>query len=119
MDKKKVKKTTDEIEFVICIAILAVMLVASSYNVIARYALGKAQNWPDELCRFGLIWVSFLSMSAAVTSGNHLYVDLLTGVTEKHPRFAMLIQAISSVLWVALVWCWPTGAPVPSCALPK
>lgn len=102
MDKKKLKKTTDEIEFVIGVVFLAVMLAAASINVVARYVLDHSMNWADELCRFGLIWVSFVSMSAAVTSGNHLYVDLLTGITEKHPRFAFVIKVISSILWVAI-----------------
>ncbi len=111
MDKNKLKKGTDEIEFVLCIIILAVMLFAASWNVICRYVLSHSQNWADELCRFGLIWASFLSMSAAVTSGNHLYVDLLTGINAKHPRFALFIQAISSIIWIGIglflaYWGW-------------
>ena len=91
--------------------ILVVMLFASSLNVIERYVLDFSMNWADELCRFGLIWVSFISMSAAVTSGNHLYVDLLTGITDKHPRFAFAIKCISSVIWIIIglflaYWGW-------------
>lgn len=108
MNKKEPKRKIDEIEFVFCSIILAIMLIASSYNVFSRYILNHALNWPDELCRFGLVWVSFISMAASVVSGNHLYVDLLTGLTDKYPKFGYAIEVFSSLVWigVACVLCW-------------
>lgn len=58
-------------------ALMAVMLLSVSWQVISRYLLGDASSFTDELARYLLIWVGTLGAAYAAGKRLHLAIDLL------------------------------------------
>jgi TRAP-type C4-dicarboxylate transport system permease small subunit len=61
-----------------CIAILFVMLVAISYQVVARYVFGSPTFWSEEMARFLVVWLTMLGSASLIKdSDGHISVDYL------------------------------------------
>jgi TRAP-type C4-dicarboxylate transport system permease small subunit len=67
---------------VLTIALFTIVVVA----VIARYGLGQAVSWTEEVPRYLLIWVSFLAGAVCVLKREHVAFDLLFYALPKGPR---------------------------------
>lgn len=60
----------------LCMALLLVMLVATGYQVFARYILDAPTFWSAELSRYLLVWLTMLgSASLMKEKGGHITVD--------------------------------------------
>jgi TRAP-type C4-dicarboxylate transport system permease small subunit len=58
-------------------ALLAVIVLAVTWQVISRYVLGNASGWTEELARFLLVWVGLFGGALAYHRRLHLGIDLL------------------------------------------
>lgn len=67
----------NQIMEVIGIAILTLMIFATSLQVISRYIFNAALSWTDELSRYCFIWSSMIGASVAFWRGSHAAVDVL------------------------------------------
>jgi TRAP-type C4-dicarboxylate transport system permease small subunit len=77
------------------LAIVVIMIV----QVFARYVLNASLIWAEELCRYILIWQSFLLIGIAYHQGDLIVLDVLPAKTS--PAVRLLIR-----LLVALPVCW-------------
>src|SRR4051812_42255701 len=77
------------------LAIVVIMIV----QVFARYVLNASLIWAEELCRYILIWQSFLLIGIAYHQGELIVLDVLSGRVSPAVRF--LIR-----LLVALPVCY-------------
>jgi len=77
------------------LAIVVIMIV----QVFARYVLNASLIWAEELCRYILIWQSFLLIGIAYHQGELIVLDVLSGRVSPAIRF--LIRLI-----VALPVCY-------------
>jgi TRAP-type C4-dicarboxylate transport system permease small subunit len=77
------------------LAIVVIMIV----QVFARYVLNASLIWAEELCRYILIWQSFLLIGIAYQQGELIVLDILTGKVS--PRVRFLIRVL-----VALPVCY-------------
>jgi TRAP-type C4-dicarboxylate transport system permease small subunit len=59
-------------------ALMAIMVLCVTWQIISRYLLGAPSTWTEELSRFLLIWVGLLGGSYAYHVKMHLGLDLLT-----------------------------------------
>ncbi|MEI4487485.1 TRAP transporter small permease subunit [Frigidibacter sp. MR17.14] len=84
------------------LALVAIMMA----QVLARYVFGGSLIWAEELCRYILIWITFLSLGLAWDRGEFVALDLLTG------GLAQAVQlAIRTVLAVPILWfLWLIGS---------
>jgi TRAP-type C4-dicarboxylate transport system permease small subunit len=80
------------------VAIL-VMAVSMAWQVIGRYAFGRAPGWSEELCRFLMLWVTMLGSAAVLRRGGHLTVTVLLDVLP--PWACALLLAVRDALMVA------------------
>lgn len=82
-------------------ALAAVLLVAvltvTAIQVIARYLLGLATPWSEELTRLLFIWLVFIGASRA----HHMNIDILPNALA--PRSARALQIGSALFGAALV----------------
>lgn len=68
----------DRVFRVFLAALMALMVVCVTWQIISRYALGDPSPWTEELARFLLIWIGLLGGSYAYHVKMHLGLDLLS-----------------------------------------
>lgn len=57
---------------------LVVIVATMSLQVIARYLFDNPYQWSEELSRFALIWMTFMSAAYVMAEGRHIAVDMLS-----------------------------------------
>lgn len=65
-----------QIERSIAIFLFGLLIMTMGTAVFARYVLHKPFSWSEELSRFALIWMSFLSSAFVMAEDKHISVDL-------------------------------------------
>ena len=102
---KVLKWLDDHFEEALMTAILAIMVVVLTAQVICRKVLGDSLQWSEELCRYLFIWSGFLSLSYTIhnhsTMKTELFMDLFPQGARKWIRVAMGLGML--VLMVILV----------------
>lgn len=69
--------------------IVGVMLV----QIVARYGFNSSLIWAEELCRYILVWQTFLLIGIAYHQGELAILDLLSGHVSPKVRFAIRLIA--------------------------
>jgi TRAP-type C4-dicarboxylate transport system permease small subunit len=89
------------------LALLLALVVASLiWQVFARYALGRAPGWTEEVARMTVAWMAMLGAAACLRRGEHIAVRvLLMAVPEGLRRILFLIRD-ALVLATAAVLGW-------------
>ncbi|WGF87948.1 TRAP transporter small permease [Marinivivus vitaminiproducens] len=77
--------------------LLVAVLVVTTTQVVARYVLGLATPWSEELTRLLFIWLVFIGASRA----RHMNIDILPSALA--PRSARTLQIGSALFGAALV----------------
>ena len=93
MEEKKKRKYS--IDFWIPVIMLTAMVFVVFISVIFRFA-GHALSWPDEVCRWLLIWVTFTGACYGFKHGALVRVDLFIRLIFK--KKAPLIDSIALVI---------------------
>lgn len=82
------------IETAVVLTLLGCCLLAVT-QVIFRYGLNNSLPWPEEVARFGFVWVVFLGMPMAVLRDNHLRIDLIDKLTTSFgSRFSIMLRVV-------------------------
>lgn len=100
MTNKKLKWFLSNLDINLCVFALAVMMVVASMQIFCRYVLNNSLMWTEELCRFLLIWVSFLSVSCATKYDSHLYVDVIPAALKRNRVSAMILRWVRAAAWI-------------------
>jgi TRAP-type C4-dicarboxylate transport system permease small subunit len=80
--------------------ITVIMLV----QVVARYGFNASLIWAEELCRYILIWQTFLFISMAFRQGELVAVDILTLVMPPKALYALrLLVAVPIAFFLILM----------------
>lgn len=90
----------------ILIWMLIVLLTVMTLQIVLRYGFSASLIWAEEVCRYLLVWVSFLAAVLAYERGE---IASVTMVRDALPRTAGLALAIFAnlcgiVLLAVLVW---------------
>lgn len=72
-------------------AMMGTVVVIMSVQVFQRYFLNDPLIWAEEVCRYLLIWITFLSAGVAYQRGDIAAVKMLTSIMS--PRLKALIVA--------------------------
>lgn len=86
--------------------IVAVLLAIMVLQIVFRYGLNSSLIWAEEICRYLLIWVSFLAAFAAFERGE---IAAMTMLRDFLPRkgglvVALICNLLSLVLLCVLVY---------------
>lgn len=89
--KKKILYILNEFENYVGAALLLVMLILLTLQVVTRYLFKFAFTWAEELSTILFVWLVYLGCSAAVLKGQHLRIDLLLNAFKGKAKKAVLI----------------------------
>jgi len=95
----KKTKWYDEIEGTVCTVIMAIMLVMLFWQVIARYIFGISSAQIDELSRYMLVWLAYISTAYAIVHNAHIKIDIFMNVWPK--RWRRAVKLFSNVIFFA------------------
>lgn len=86
-------------------AIIAVLLAIMVLQIVFRYGFNSSLIWAEEVCRYLLIWVSFLAAFAAYEKGEIASVTFARNLLPRKGRLvmAMACNALGLVLLAVLV----------------
>jgi len=85
----------------VSMAIIVCVMIA---QVFARYVLGSSLIWAEELCRYLLIWQTFLVLGLAYSHGEFVQLDFLSSALSKRNNwFVRAIIAVPILVFLALM----------------
>ena len=76
----------------VCMALIVGIMIA---QVIARYVVGDSLIWAEELCRYLLIWLTFLVLGMAYSQGEFVALDFVP--SRLSPRWTWVLSAVMAV----------------------
>ena len=82
-------------------ALLVMLIVSVSANVVGRAIFNRSIPWADELARMLFIWLIFIGAAAAFARYEHIAVDIL--VRRLKPRFAHMLYLFQHMVITALM----------------
>lgn len=86
----------------IAMLMLMAMLAIITAHVVMRYFVGTSIIWSEEVCRFMMIWVSFLLLPLAQNRGQNIAVDFVTG-RFRYSRPGVISAIIVELLVIIVV----------------
>lgn len=94
---------TGFIRFLAGASMLSVVAIMTA-QVIARYVFNSSLIWAEELCRYILIWQTFLFIGMAYSRGELVAVDIIPDLLTPKVRFVLkLLTAIPIVIFLWLM----------------
>lgn len=84
--------------------ILCIMVV----QVIARYVFNASLIWAEELCRYILIWITFLFIGLAFQRGELVTVDALTMRLSHRAQY--VLKAVVTIPVLIFLWLMVTNS---------
>lgn len=82
------------------VALMATLLSVMTAQVIARYGFNSSLLWSEELCRYLLVWSSFLAMIFAYERGEIAALSILANALPRVP--ALMLAIVGGVLSAAM-----------------
>ena len=71
----KLSQGLNRVYLTVAMALLAVLLIASSVQIFSRYFFNISQTWTEELARYCFIWSSLLGAVVLTKTNGHAVVD--------------------------------------------
>lgn len=91
----------ENLEMNIGVAAVSVVVVIAFIQVVARYVVGQSLQWAEEICKFGIIWMTFGGAAYAFRMGANIGVSFLV---DRLPRKAARVLAV--VVQIVLIACF-------------
>lgn len=88
-------------------ASMATIVVVMAVQVVARYVFNASLIWAEELCRYILIWQTFLFIGMAYRRGELIAVEIVPLMLR--PRWRLLLKLTVSVPILAFLWLMATN----------
>ena len=100
------KKLDEKLEEYLLVASLSAILVIVFLQVIFRYVLGTSMGGSEEIARYILIWIIWISASYAVKTNRHIRVEyikkFIPSSVEKGLEIAVLLVWFCFALFLAI-----------------
>ncbi len=77
---RTVKRILDKTVLAVTSVLFVVMIVIVFGQVIARYVLHNSLSWSEEIARYLLVWVVFLSAGYVLGQGSHIFLDVIFNI---------------------------------------
>jgi TRAP-type C4-dicarboxylate transport system permease small subunit len=61
---------------VVCVLLLAVVIFAVMWQVLARYVTQDSSAWTSELGSYSFVWLAMLAIALGVRRGRHMVLDI-------------------------------------------
>lgn len=83
-------------------ATMLTIVAIMTAQVVARYLFGSSLIWAEELCRYILIWQTFLFIGLAYSKGELVAVDIVPLMLS--PRWRLALKALVSIPILVFLW---------------
>jgi TRAP-type C4-dicarboxylate transport system permease small subunit len=102
---KAIKRFIDVSLNILVIALLALLLIIVTTQILARYIFNHPLSWSEELARYIFIWIVFLGVAIAFRNNRHLRMELLSLIIPNVFRriIAILVFWITNAFLVLLL----------------
>lgn len=87
----------------LALTLMTVIVVAITWQVIARYVTAASTAWAPELASLAFVWLSLLSIALGIRRGSHIVVDVWSGVRTRWLQRLIDTLAAIAVVGVLLV----------------
>nr|WP_246139718.1 TRAP transporter small permease [Parahaliea aestuarii] len=97
--------TLDKLFRVLLAALMALLVVSVTWQILSRYLLAVPSSWTEELARFLLVWIGILGAAYAYKVKMHLGIDLLAQSLRGRKAFLLelLVNSVVVVFAVAVM----------------
>ncbi|MEQ9260852.1 MAG: TRAP transporter small permease subunit [Roseovarius sp.] len=87
------------------IALVGTLLAIMTAQIVLRYGFNESLLWAEEMCRYMLIWISFLAVVLAFERGEIAAIGFLGAALPRVPALllAILCAALSLALCLLLI----------------
>lgn len=86
--------------------IMGLIVVIMVVQVVARYGFNSSLIWAEELCRYLLIWMTFLLLGMAYRSGGLIAVDVVPLLLPPPARRVLNLITTLPILWFLGMMVW-------------
>ena len=85
--------------------LLGAIVLIMGVQVVFRYLLGESLIWAEEVCRYLIIWMTFLFAGAAFQRGEMVAVEMLVRAVPRPVRLVLVVvgYGLSLALLAAIV----------------
>lgn len=94
----RVVGTCDSVLRATLAALMTLLVVCISWQVVSRYFLQDPSSWTEELARFALIWAGLLGAVYAYRTRAHVGIDILAGKLSPSGRRKLDVISALSVI---------------------
>ncbi|WP_102869086.1 TRAP transporter small permease [Pseudovibrio exalbescens] len=85
-------------------ALLFVLVLILTWQVVSRYGLNDPSTFTEEALRFGVIWLSLLGAAYTVGKSKHMSIDLLVELASSRlKKILQMLVPIAFVLFASVV----------------
>ena len=90
---KKMKYFLDKSLDFVTAAVMGILVIDVTWQVITRFILKDPSSWSEELATYLMIWVGLLGAAVALNRGAHLGIDYFVGkLSEKKKTIRSLMR---------------------------
>ncbi|WP_323039637.1 TRAP transporter small permease [Gemmobacter sp.] len=83
---------------------MAIIVVVMIAQVWARYVMGGSLIWAEELCRYLLVWQTFLVLGLAYSKGEFVSLDFLPNALSDRGKWVLkAVTAVPVVIFLAVI----------------
>jgi len=83
---------------------MAIIVAVMIAQVWTRYAMGSSLIWAEELCRYLLIWQTFLVLGLAYSKGEFVSLDFIPTMLSKRGKWVLrAVMAVPIIAFLALI----------------
>lgn len=104
----------DRLVQILAVLCLGTILVAVTWQVLARYVTRASSSWTVDLAALAFVWLSMLAISIGVRQGRHMVFDVWEFFPNKR-WLTVVVTTVASALVVltavALAWYGIQGLP--------
>lgn len=86
--------------------LMGLIVVIMVTQVIARYGFNSSLIWAEELCRYLLIWMTFLLLGMVYQTGGLVALDIVPDMLSTRARRIMRLITALPVLWFVALMTW-------------
>ena len=103
------KKKKYSFEAIVSVALLVIMLVILTGQVVGRYCFSKSNSWSEESARYMYIWFIMITASLACMENAHIKVDVAINLFPKKIR--PWVEHLGSLIFIvyAIVTAYLSG----------
>lgn len=81
---------------VMCLVLFTLIIVSAFTQVVTRFIVKNPWNWTDELCRYGLVWLTMFGAALGIKRKAHVAIDVILNMLPATPK--KVVQKVNFVL---------------------